>query len=149
MGENGSGKTSVLRIFYYFLTCNWAELIKFKFKKVVLKINEEYYEISHSDIEQNIYTNDKILRHLPPFVREKVKKALCKGDIEEVETILMKSMSPLRYREFRNHFLHYQYTSWTTYLLLHVPYFSVEHHHAMSGYNIDFFAFEHIVTCGD
>lgn len=108
VGENGSGKTSVLRIFYYFLTCNWAELIKFKFKKVVLKINEEYYEISHSDIEQNIYTNDKILRHLPPFVREKVKKALCKGDIEEVETILMKSMSPLRYREFLNHFLHYQ-----------------------------------------
>lgn len=108
VGENGSGKTSVLRIFYYFLTCNWTELIKFKFSKVILKINEENYEINHSDIEQNIYINDKILRHLPPFVRENVKKALCKGDIEEVETILMKSMSPIRYREFRNHFLHYQ-----------------------------------------
>lgn len=33
VGENGSGKTSVLRIFYYFLTCNWTELVKFKFKK--------------------------------------------------------------------------------------------------------------------
>ena len=109
VGENGSGKTSVLRIFYYFLTCNWAELIKFKFKKVTLKINNNSYEISHSDIKQNIYANDKFLRHLPPFIREKVKKALYKGDIEEIETILMKSMSPLRYREFRNHFLHYQF----------------------------------------
>lgn len=100
VGENGSGKTSVLRIFYYCLTCNWTELIKFKFKKVSLQINSESYTINHSDLEQYIYTNDKFLRHLPPYVREKVKDNLCKGDIEEVETILMKWLSPMKYREF-------------------------------------------------
>ncbi len=110
VGENGSGKTSVLRIFYYFLTCNWAELIKFKFKKVTLKINNNSYEISHKDIEQNNYANDKLLRHLPPSIREKVKKALNKGEVEDVEMILMKYLSPMRYREFRNHFFNYQIT---------------------------------------
>lgn len=108
VGENGSGKTSVLRIFYYFLTCNWAELIKFKFKKVTLKINNNSYEISHNDIEQNNYAYDKLLRHLPPPIREKIKIALNKGDFEYIDLTLSRYLSPMRYREFRNNFFHYQ-----------------------------------------
>ena len=108
VGENGSGKTSVLRIFYYFLTCNWAELIKFKFKKVTLKINNSSYEISHADIEQNNYANNKLLRHLPPSLRENIKIALNKGDFEYIDLILSRYLSPMKYREFRNNFFHYQ-----------------------------------------
>ena len=42
VGENGSGKTSVLRIFNYFLTCNWKELAKYNFEKVSITIDTNF-----------------------------------------------------------------------------------------------------------
>lgn len=108
VGENGSGKTSVLRIFYYFLTCNWTELVKFKFKKIALEIDDTKFEISHDDLVQNNYIIDKFLRHLPPPIKNKVKIALSKGDTEEVDTILMRYMHPARFRDFSNQIFHFQ-----------------------------------------
>lgn len=108
VGENGSGKTSVLRIFYYFLTCNWLELIKFKFSKVILKINKKSYEISHEDLKQNNYFNNKLLQNLPIPIKNKVINAFNKDDIEGVETILMRYLPPSRFRAFRNNFFNYQ-----------------------------------------
>lgn len=88
VGENGSGKTSVLRIFNYFLTCNWRELAKYNFEKVSITIDKKSYEISNSDLKVKFNISEKLLRRLPPPVRRNYIKAIENDEVEEIEWIL-------------------------------------------------------------
>lgn len=50
VGENGSGKTSVLRIFYYFITCQWQKLRNIYFESANIIINDKEYKVEHSNL---------------------------------------------------------------------------------------------------
>ncbi len=103
VGENGSGKTSVLRIFYYFLTCNWYELLKYSFEKVSLTIDGETYTINYSDLQKHSINIDKILRHMPPSVRRRMEQAIKNANFEEMEFALERYLPPIKYKEIKNY----------------------------------------------
>lgn len=50
VGENGSGKTTISRIIYASLSCNWDLLRTYPFEKIVLNFSDESIEIQSSVI---------------------------------------------------------------------------------------------------
>lgn len=74
VGENGSGKTTILRIIYETLACKWIMLSVEDFSRVEIKFkNEKIVKISKNKIknakELFINSDSKIFRGLPPFIR--------------------------------------------------------------------------------
>ena len=62
VGENGSGKTTVFKIMYHTLSCDWDSLRTFDFECVSLHFgNDKVVQIS-SDLLQSIYAIDDIDR---------------------------------------------------------------------------------------
>jgi predicted ATP-binding protein involved in virulence len=46
VGENGSGKTTILRLFFYFLSGRWESLNKYKFEKLIITINVTDFKLT-------------------------------------------------------------------------------------------------------
>jgi hypothetical protein len=71
IGENGTGKTQMLNLFYYFLTANFLRLSDFKFSQLKLSIsNNEVIEFSKKDIEKFIertYNNPLVKEFINEF----------------------------------------------------------------------------------
>lgn len=103
VGENGSGKTSVLRIFYYFLTCNWSELLKYSFESVSLKIDNDTYTIKHLELEKISLNIDKILRHMPPPIRRRVEQAIKNGNFDDIDFALERYLPLHRYKDIKSY----------------------------------------------
>jgi predicted ATPase len=53
VGENGSGKTTVLRLLFYFLSRQWDELIKYRFDQLIVVIDRVPIRLTHSLLEKN------------------------------------------------------------------------------------------------
>ena len=95
VGENGAGKTTVLRTLYYFLTCQWEELTKYNFDKIELTIDNESYKVSKSDLKDNLIIPEKYIHRIPPHLRQKFRSVIASGDISEIERFAMKYEIPL------------------------------------------------------
>ena len=77
VGENGTGKTTVLRLLYYLLSGQWGALAKFKFEQLAITINDERHVLSYSYLEQKIRGLDKkVLRRVPPHMRHRFLELL-------------------------------------------------------------------------
>lgn len=61
VGENGSGKTTVSRIIYATLSCNWDLLRTYPFEKVVINFVDESIEVT-SEVINNIFATPDIER---------------------------------------------------------------------------------------
>lgn len=69
LGENGSCKTTILKILYYTLSCQWKKLKQFDFQEINLVINDTPFTIEKKDLQfaRNIRENnfdDSYLLHL-------------------------------------------------------------------------------------
>ncbi len=72
VGENGAGKTTILRILFYILSGQWNALSKYKFQAISIRIDNRTYSIKKSDLERKFdFTNRKILRHIPPHLKQR------------------------------------------------------------------------------
>jgi predicted ATP-binding protein involved in virulence len=70
VGENGSGKTTVLKIFFYILSGQISALSKYKFEAIGITIDGKEFVISSEDVKnplQNLELDE--IRKLPTFVR--------------------------------------------------------------------------------
>ncbi|WP_291564832.1 MULTISPECIES: AAA family ATPase [unclassified Clostridium] len=76
VGENGSGKTTILRILYEVLACRWGMLSQEDFESIDIEINNEVKSLYKSDIENSksylVSMNEDAIRELPPLVRRKI-----------------------------------------------------------------------------
>jgi predicted ATPase len=82
VGENGSGKTSVLRLLFYFLSGQWTLLHGFHFASLELVIGQDAIALARSEIEAGLSQSEiRTTRRLPPSVRERFRRAL-----QEVKT---------------------------------------------------------------
>ena len=73
VGENGSGKTTFLRILFNLLAGRWLSLGLFRFKSAILTLDGEEIEISHSDIDRFMSRiNSRALRGLPTSLRQTI-----------------------------------------------------------------------------
>lgn len=71
VGENGSGKTTFLRILFHFLSGRWLPLSRFSFHTVSVTVDGSEYSINHDQLRK---VRDKnlgqgLLKHLPPAAR--------------------------------------------------------------------------------
>nr|WP_315035082.1 hypothetical protein [uncultured Chryseobacterium sp.] len=61
VSDNGAGKTTIVNIFYYFLSKQWNKLLEYNFRKIKCLINEEYIEFT-KDFFQNLLQRDSKFR---------------------------------------------------------------------------------------
>lgn len=78
VGENGSGKTTILRLIFYFLSGRWRELIPFRFEKIMATINGVDHEVTHTELSE-IYENDYHLSNFPKIIQQRVMYYFEKG----------------------------------------------------------------------
>lgn len=79
VGENGSGKTTVLRLFYYFISCQWDQLLNYNFDKLVIKFeSQKELDVSRKEI-LNFFEVKNINRRLPPQLHRSFMNLLEKG----------------------------------------------------------------------
>jgi len=83
VGENGSGKTTFLRILFYFLSGRWLALLQFKFESIVTQICGVDYTVTHEELLKAFKGYDRrLLSELPPIVRRRVMELIERGDLE-------------------------------------------------------------------
>lgn len=62
VSDNGAGKTTIVNIFYYFLSKQWNKLLEYNFRKIKCRINDESIEFT-KDFFQNLLQRDNKIRH--------------------------------------------------------------------------------------
>lgn len=84
VGENGAGKTTVLRLLFLFLSGQWSGLSKYSFDSVSITIGGKSISISKSDISKKApFADKRFLKRLPPSVRDRVRMMLSReGDVD-------------------------------------------------------------------
>ncbi|MBW4531216.1 MAG: AAA family ATPase [Aphanothece saxicola GSE-SYN-MK-01-06B] len=76
VGENGSGKTTFLRIIYNILAGRWRSLAMFRFDSAILTFDDDEIEITSSIIAQQRKLSSKRLMRFPSAVRQAMLEAL-------------------------------------------------------------------------
>lgn len=61
VGENGSGKSTILKLIYLFLSKQWERINEIQFEKIEAVIDEKSYALASSQIKQKLNENDAIL----------------------------------------------------------------------------------------
>lgn len=104
VGENGSGKTTILRIIYETLACKWTKLAAEDFHKIEIEFSKDnsLIQIAKEDIEsakQLIVDKDSsVIRSLPGVIRRA---------IDELEDL---SDQEITYDQLMNIFEEYEFT---------------------------------------
>ena len=81
VGENGAGKTTILRMLYYIISGQWNALAKFKFETISLEVENETFSINSSDLNKGFNFSDKqFLRRFPPQIRHRFLEILDEFD---------------------------------------------------------------------
>ena len=85
VGENGTGKSTVANIIYFFLTAQWSRMLENTFKSVSAVLNNEKYEFSRTEIELLARQMLRRNRALPSSIRRQIDGILGKHSVEEAK----------------------------------------------------------------
>lgn len=72
IGENGSCKTTIIKILFYVLSAQWSKLYQFNFDKITITIDGDKYPISRSDVLCDEKMVRQILSSLPFPIRNRM-----------------------------------------------------------------------------
>jgi len=87
VGENGTGKSTVANMIYFFLTSQWSRMLENTFKSISAVIDNREYEFSRTEIEQ-LAMHTHLLRcnhNLPGSIRRQMDVALSNYSIDEAK----------------------------------------------------------------
>lgn len=70
VGENGAGKTTILKIIFYSLSRQWQKLAMYNFSQIVITIRDRVFIINRDEIKLDI--SEKQLRNLPASIRKEI-----------------------------------------------------------------------------
>lgn len=110
VGENGSGKTTISRIIYAVLSCNWDVLRTYPFDKIIIHFENEIVEVNSKTLN-DIYSMQNVDRIGFYYDRHRSRKAFLSNIIS---TVLKLKISESLYDEthFRNRYgIPYEYIS--------------------------------------
>ena len=68
VGENGTGKSTLANLIYYFITCQWARLAEYRFDNVSAVLNGTLIKITHAMLEKHQENRLRFSRNLPPQI---------------------------------------------------------------------------------
>lgn len=72
VGENGSGKTTVLHLFYYLLSGQWSSMARYNFEEVAITVDNKRHALPYSEFESSLHDIDRtFLRRVPPPIRHR------------------------------------------------------------------------------
>lgn len=85
VGENGAGKTSVLRLFASLLAGNWKTANSYTFDSVAVRINGDRVELSKEAIEAGarLEPGEKQAFYTPPHMRKEFRALFMKAALDE------------------------------------------------------------------
>ena len=97
VGENGLGKTTVLNLLYYLLSCKFEEMLKISFSSVSIKVNGKAFEFTKTQIQGYVEQNkpshrrsglyNHFYKMLKAEDRTELKKIIDNPRIERIEKI--------------------------------------------------------------
>lgn len=89
VGENGSGKTTFLRMLFYFLSGRWSNLAEFDFQSISATIDGRRFSVSHEDVLSitNLLIDPRALSRFPPSQRRRISDAIESGRFAEAEAL--------------------------------------------------------------
>lgn len=91
IGENGSGKTTFLRILFHFLSGRWLSLIQFPFQYIACTIASTEYRVTHEELVKASRVSDRrLLADIPPPFRQRIMELFEIGDFDRVSAELKK-----------------------------------------------------------
>jgi predicted ATP-dependent endonuclease of OLD family len=85
VGENGSGKTTFLRILFYFLSGRWLALLQFRFDHITASISGTEYKITYDALSKGFEKFDRRwLGDLPTPLRVRFMELVASRGIQEM-----------------------------------------------------------------
>lgn len=72
IGENGSCKTTIIKMLFYTLSMQWGKLSKYNFESITLSVNNDEIKISKKEILSFCAFDERFLRRLPPPIRREI-----------------------------------------------------------------------------
>ena len=89
VGENGTGKTTVLRMLYYLLSGQWSLLKNYKFDSLTLSIDGKKYKITHSLLDRVPIKSfdERLAMKFSPRFRYELMNAMRRGEGDLTENL--------------------------------------------------------------
>lgn len=103
VGENGTGKTTVLAAFYYFISCMFDELCKIEFATVSIKFDDRVFSFSRDEILHYVMQMKSSIHHSPFYAR--LNNNLNEEQISELRNIIHSKGNIIQKGEAINDFL--------------------------------------------
>ena len=93
VGENGTGKSTVVNLIYFFLTRQWDRMLDYKFHSIKATIHSKDYDISREELAENferfslkLRRSNKFYRRIPRSVMRDVDAHMMRRDRTGKET---------------------------------------------------------------
>lgn len=74
VSDNGAGKTTIVNIFYYFLSKQWNKLLEYNFRKIKCTLNNEYIEFTKDFFQRILQRDSKFRNRFSPSTLNKLNK---------------------------------------------------------------------------
>lgn len=90
LGENGSCKTTIIKMLYYTLSLQWSKLAPYHFESVEIEIDSETFVITKEDILSLVLSPsslERILRGLPLRMRKTLMTMMESGDVLDFQQL--------------------------------------------------------------
>jgi len=98
VGENGSGKTTFLRILFHFLSGRWLALIQFSFETITVKIDSEEFIVTRAELSRGMEKLDRrFLQRFPPNLRRRYMQLIETGQVDRVAAEMEKMGMHVRF----------------------------------------------------
>lgn len=99
LGENGSCKTTIIKMLYYTLSLQWGKLSQYNFESIEIEIEKAIFRVNKEDILlSSIAIDDRALRRLPSPIRHSIISMLERKegiDIQILEEICRRYEFPI------------------------------------------------------
>lgn len=88
LGENGSCKTTIIKMLYYTLSLQWGKLAQYNFESIDIIIDNEPFSITKEDISLTATRfNDRLFRRMPPPIRRYLLSVQENNDTIELDKL--------------------------------------------------------------
>lgn len=74
VSDNGSGKTTIVNIFYYFLSKQWKKLLEYNFRRIFCIINNEEIEFTKNFFQNLLQRDNKLRTRFSPITLKKLNE---------------------------------------------------------------------------